>query len=260
MIIDVNAYLGHYAFRRLRHNDAESLLRLMDARRIDRAMVSSAAAITYRNAQSGNEELDAEVKAHLDRLIPFGVINPAYAGWEDDLRICVHDFGFRGLRLYPNWHRYALSDASCLELVHAATEANLIVAIPIRVEDPRERSWLVDVPDLSLADVTALVKSCPQTRFLILSGFGFRNSPLGRNSSGLPVNYSIEISRLTALLDSEIGFLVNELGADRIVLGTGMPFSYPDPALLKVDVLAASREQKEQILGGNAARMLEAKR
>src|SRR5262249_5964714 len=100
-------------------------------------------------------------------------------------------------------------------------------------------------------------KSCPRTRFLILSGFGYRDSPLGRKSSGLPANYAIEISRLTALLDSEIGFLMKELGADRIVLGTGMPFSYPDPALLKVDVLAASREQKEQILGGNAARMLE---
>jgi predicted TIM-barrel fold metal-dependent hydrolase len=259
MIIDVNAYLGHYAFRRLRHNDAGSLLRLMDARRIDRAIVSSASAITYRNAQSGNEELDAEVKAHRDRLIPFGVINPAYAGWEDDLKTCVHDFGVRGLRLYPNWHRYSLSDASCLELVHAATERDLIVAIPIRVEDPRERSWLVDVPDLSLADVATLVKSCPQTRFLILNGFGYRSSPLARKSSGLPANYAIEISRLTALLDSEIGFLMKELGADRLVLGTGMPFNYPDPALLKVDVLAASREQKDQLLGGNAARMLEAR-
>ena len=42
MIIDVNAYLGPFAFRRLRHNTAESLLKLMDARKIDRAVVSSA--------------------------------------------------------------------------------------------------------------------------------------------------------------------------------------------------------------------------
>ena len=31
MIIDVNAYLGPFAFRRLRHNTAGSLLKLMDA-------------------------------------------------------------------------------------------------------------------------------------------------------------------------------------------------------------------------------------
>ena len=76
MIIDVNAYLGPFAFRRLRNNTAASLLKLMDAKAIDRAVVSSATAITYRNAQSGNEELAEQVKPYRDRLIPFAVINP----------------------------------------------------------------------------------------------------------------------------------------------------------------------------------------
>lgn len=257
MIIDVNAYLGHFAFRRLRNNTATLLLKLMDARKIDRAMVSSASAITYRNPQQGNEELDAEIKVHRDRLIPFAVINPSYAGWEDDLKICVSDFGARGIRLYPKWHNYALSDARCLDLVRAATERKLLVSIPIRVEDPRERSWLLDIPDLPLADVASLVNSCPEARFLILNGIGFRNSPLGRKANGLPDNYAIEISRLSALLENEIGFLMEQLGAERLVLGTGMPFNYPDPALLKLEVLAAGREQKALIAGMNAARMLE---
>ena len=56
-MIDVNAYLGHFAFRQLRNNTAEGLLRLMDRKRIERAAVSSAASITYRNAHSGNEEI-----------------------------------------------------------------------------------------------------------------------------------------------------------------------------------------------------------
>src|SRR4029079_14673744 len=120
MIIDVNAYLGHFAFRWLRHNTAESLLKLMDARKINRAVVSSASAITYRNAQSGNEEIDAEVKAHRDRLITFAVINPAYAGWDDDLNACHESFAMRGVRLYPDWHNYRLPDPRCLELVRSA--------------------------------------------------------------------------------------------------------------------------------------------
>ena len=88
MIIDTNAYLGSYAFRQIRHSTAPALLGLMDEKGIDRAMVSSAAAITYRNTQSGNEEVAAAVAPHRDRLIPFAVINPAYAGWKDDLKIC----------------------------------------------------------------------------------------------------------------------------------------------------------------------------
>jgi predicted TIM-barrel fold metal-dependent hydrolase len=256
MIIDVNAYLGHYAFRRLRHNTAVSLLKLMDSRKIDKAVVSSAGAITYRNPQAGNEELAAEVKPHRDRLIPFAVINPSYAGWVDDLRTCRDDFGMRGLRLYPWWHNYTLSDRCCTALIHAATALNMVISIPVRVEDPRERSWLVNVPDVPLDAIVALVKAVPDARFLLLNGLGFRNSPLGKKGSGLPANYAIEISRLSALLENEIGHLIGELGAERIVFGTGMPFSYPDPALLKLEVLSASQDQKEKILWGNAARWL----
>jgi predicted TIM-barrel fold metal-dependent hydrolase len=256
MILDVNAYLGHFAFRRLRHITADSLLALMDAKGIDRSVVSSASAITYRNAHSGNEEVDAEMKGRRDRLTPFAVVNPSYAGWQDDLKACHERFGMPGLRLYPGWHNYRLSDACCLDLVHAAGERGMTVSIPIRVEDYRQRSWLVDVPDVALDDVSALVKACPDVRFLLLNGIGYANSPLGRKGDGLPANYRIEISRLTALLGNEIGTLVSSLGPDRLVFGTGMPFNDPDPALLKVEVLEASKEDKEKILWGNAAEWL----
>jgi uncharacterized protein len=258
MILDVNAYLGHFAFRRLRHNTADSLLALMDSKKIDRAVVSSASAITYRNAHSGNEEVDAEVKGHRDRLIPFAVVNPSYAGWEDDLKACHERFGMSGLRLYPGWHNYKLSDGCCLELVHAAGARGMTISIPIRVEDYRQRSWLVDVPDVALADVASLVKGCPSARFLLLNGIGIVNSPLGRKAVGvgLPENYRIEISRMTALLGNEIGTLISALGPNRLVFGTGMPFNVPDVALLKMDVLEASKEDKEKILWRNAAEWL----
>jgi predicted TIM-barrel fold metal-dependent hydrolase len=228
----------------------------MDARKIDRSVVSSASAITYRNAQSGNEEVEVEVKVHRDRLIPFAVINPTYAGWEDDLEACHERSGMRGLRLYPGWHNYRLSDPRCLDLVRAAAARGLVVSIPIRVEDPRERSWLVDVPDLSLDDVAALVRACPEARFLLLNGIGYARSPLGRAGGGLPANYRIEISRLSAFLDNEIAALINSLGPGRIVFGTGMPFNYPDPALLKLEMLTVGPEQKERIAWRNAAEWL----
>jgi len=256
MIIDVNAYLGHFAFRRLRHNTAALLLTLMDAKGIDRAVVSSADAITYRNAQAGNEEVAAEVKGHRDRLIPFGVINPFYAGWQDDLKICREEFGMTGLRLYPNWHNYTLSSPCCRELVTAATEREMIVSIPIRVEDNRQRSWLLNVPDIPLAEIVDLVKAHPKSRFILLNGIGYTASPLGRKDNGLPSNYAIELSRLSAVLANEIGQLIVNLGAERIMFGTGMPFNYPDPALVKLEVLDATGPDKEKIRSRNAATWL----
>jgi predicted TIM-barrel fold metal-dependent hydrolase len=257
MIIDTNAYLGFFAFRKLRNNTAEALLRLMDDKGIERAMVSSASAITYRNTQPANEDLAAAVSPHRDRLIPFAVVNPFYAGWCDDLKICHEEFGMKGLRLYPKWHNFALSDSCSHDLIGEAAERGMVVSVPIRVEDFRQRSWLVDVPDIPLAEIVDLVKACPQARFILLNGAGYTSSPLGQEDNDLPANYYIEISRLTAVLANEIGTLVSRLGADRIVFGTGMPFKYPDPSLVKLEVLDATAEVKEKIRGSNAASLLE---
>jgi predicted TIM-barrel fold metal-dependent hydrolase len=256
LIVDFNAYLGPFAFRRLRHQTAAELLRLMDAKGIDRAVVSSAAAITYRNAQAGNEDLADEVGAARDRLIPFAVINPSYAGWRDDLKACHERMGMKGVRLYPHWHRYTLDSSPCRDLIDEATGRRMAVSIPVRVEDPRQRSWLVDVPDVALADLAALVKACPDARFHLLNGIGYLNSPLGRKDNGLPENYCIEISRLNVLLNDEVEQLVANLGPDRVVFGTGMPFSYPDPAFAKIEVLAPDADVKEKILWRNAAKWL----
>lgn len=256
MMIDVNAYLGHFAFRRLRHNTAASLLTLMDAKKIDKAIVSSAAAITYRNAQAGNEEVADQIKGHRDRLIPFAVINPFYTGWQDDLKICHEEFGMTGLRLYPKWHNYSLSSPECQELINAATQRGMAISIPMRVEDSRERSWLLNIPDVPLAEIVELVKAHPKARFLLLNGLGYTGSPLGRKNNGLPSNYAIELSRLSAVLANEIGQLITNLGADRLMFGTGMPFNYPDPALVKLEVLDASEPDKEKIRSQNAASWL----
>ncbi len=256
MIIDVNAYLGHWPFRRLRHNDAEGLLALMDRAEIERAWVSSASAIFYKNAQAGNEELAEQVSGREDRLVPFAVINPAYVDWEHDLQVCVEQLGARGLRLYPHYHDYALSDPCCNELIAAAAEKDLVVSIPLRQIDQRQRHWLLEIPDVALPELEALVERHPDARFVFVNGAGFTGSRLGQPDSDLPDNYALGISRMRATMGNEVGALVENLGADRVVLGTGMPLKYPEPALLKVEVLDAPEEAKQAILGGNAERML----
>ena len=252
MIVDVNAYLGHFAFRRLRHNTASSLLALMDSKKIDKAVVSSVGAITYRNTQAGNEELAEEVRGHSDRLIPFAVINPFYTGWQDDLKICHEEFGMKGLRLYPKWHNYQLSNPCCRELVNDATERGMVISIPIRVEDNRQRSWLLNIPDVPLKEIVELVKARPKARFILLNGIGYTRCPLGRKDNDLPANYVIGLSRLSAVLANELGQLITNLGTERVMFGTGMPFNYPDPALVKMEVLDASKADKEKIFSQNA--------
>ena len=125
------------------------------------------------------------------------------------------------------------------------------------MEDPRERSWLVDVPDVPLDERGGPRQGLSRGAVPPANGIGYRGSPLGAKRSGLPANYRIEISRLTALLDDELGILIRDLGADRIVFGTGMPFNYPDPALLKLQVMSAGEEDRQRIAWKNVATWLE---
>lgn len=255
MILDVSAYLGHFAFRRLRYNTAAGLLTLMDRSRIDRAVVSSASAIAYRNPQEGNEELLAEIKPHADRFTGFAVLNPAYAGWLDDLKMCG-DAGMRGVRLYPRWHNYRLRDSSCLRLVEAATNLGMLISIPYRVEDRRQGSWLADIPDVEHDEVAQLIKAAPSAHFILVNGSGFTGSVLGRGNNGLPANYVVDMARVESAMGNELGRLIENLGEDRVVFGTGIPFHYPGPALAKMEILAQSPAVKQKIEWHNAAKLL----
>src|SRR6185295_14432470 len=110
MIIDVNACLGHYPFRSLRFNRAETMLGLMDRNGIGRAVVSSLHAVFYRDAHRGNEELREETKGHGSRLIPVATVNPKYVGWERDLAEAVERWRMKAVTLVPEHYGYTLAD------------------------------------------------------------------------------------------------------------------------------------------------------
>lgn len=257
MIIDSNAYLGHWAFRRLRYNTGDGLLRLMDRVGIDKACVSSASAIMYKNSHAGNEELREEIEGHEDRLIPFVVLNPAYGGWRRDLKWCHDVLGAKGLRLYPAYHRYTLDDACCHELIDAATELGMLISIPIVAHDPRLQHWLVQVEAVPCDAIARLVAAHPRARFIILQGVSFSNTPLVKQANQLPDNYWIEMSCMESFYGGELGAVKERLGARRIVFGTGICFRYPEPAFVRMEGLDATDEEKAGIFGGNVLELLE---
>lgn len=50
---------------------------------------------------------------------------------------------------------------------------------------------------------------------------------------------------------------LSQLGAERIVFGTGMPLKYPDPSFVKLEVLDASADVKAKVFADNALKLLE---
>src|SRR5690606_28359003 len=137
MLIDMNAYVGHWPFMQLKYKNCEGLLERMNRFGVDKSVISNLNGIFYKNTQSANEELHSEINSNRrfkDRFIPFAVINPIYAGWKDDLDTCVK-MGFKGLRLYPTYHDYEITDPQCIALVSRARDLNMPIAFTMRMED-----------------------------------------------------------------------------------------------------------------------------
>jgi len=251
MIIDVNAFLGHYAFRRLRHNRATELLAIMDHFGIARACVASADAILYRDSHMGNVLLREETLPYPERFWCYATINPAYAEWRHDLQECV-DWGFKGLRLYPKHHGYSLQDPETARLIGAAAEAGMPVSIPVRVEDPRQRHWLDIEATVSIEEALSTAEGHPAATFILTESV----PPLQPDSAIWArmrrVNLYLEMSRMTAVMENSIGFLVQHLGEDRILFGTGLPFKTPSASFLKMQALDAPDDAKQKVFGENA--------
>ena len=256
MIIDASAYIGHWPFRRLRYNTAEGLISLMDRNGIDKAIVSSINAVFYKNCQEGNEELAEEIEPYRDRLIPFATLNPKYIAWREDLERCVNDLGMKGLRLYPLYHRYNLLDPESRELLQEAAKRKLPVEIPVMLVDPRQHHWMDVDTQLSLNDILEAADKNPENTFIILNS-KTADPVLERCKSGKPPkNIFIEMSRLTAVLNKSIQAVISCLGVEKVVFGTGIPFHYAKPALIKMEILDISEEEKEKIYWKNISKLI----
>lgn len=253
-IIDAHAFIGNWPFRRLRRNDTAGVIAMMEQFGISKACVASADAVLYRDSHDGNKKLYDDTRAHADRFLLYATLNPAYAGWQRDLRECI-DLGFKALRLYPIYHGYSLEGSETLSIVDAATEAGLPVSFQCRIEDVRQRHWMDVIDNLDPERVLVLAEKRPKTTFLLLESILSypRDSDVWKRMHALP--FYVEFSRMTSVLGKDIEITVGALGPDRVLLGTGFPFKTPSPAFLKLECLDVDEELKQNIAGGNVRRL-----
>ncbi len=125
MLLDINAYVGHWPFKQLKYNTCESLLERMDRFGVEVSVVSNLNGIFYKNTQTANEELFDEIRSDRqfnNRFIPYAIINPIYAGWKNDFETSIGKMGMQGVRLYPLYHDYELTDPACIEVVKMARD------------------------------------------------------------------------------------------------------------------------------------------
>jgi predicted TIM-barrel fold metal-dependent hydrolase len=259
MLLDISASVGHWPFQHFNYNTCATLLERMNRYGVNTSVLGNLNGIFYKNTQSANEELYSELnsdKRFRDRFIPFAVINPIYAGWRDDLETCVSQFGMKGIRLYPLYHDYDLTDPSCIELLKAARDRNLVVALTLRMVDSRPRSWMDIQTEWSLKDVMPALRAVPDAKYMILNV---------ANSTDLDDTDSELLKRTSLIIDtsgralSKPGELLKKFGSDKFAFGTHSPILDYLTGRLRIESLReseADEQTKELLRSGNARKIL----
>jgi uncharacterized protein len=259
MLLDINASVGHWPFQHYNYNTCESLLGRMNNFGVNLSVISNLNGIFYKNTQSANRELYSEInsdKRFRERFIPFAVINPIYAGWRDDLAVCSGKFGFKGVRLFPLYHDYELTDPLCIELVRCVRDAGMVAAFTLRMVDSRPRSWMDIQKEWALKDIIPIIKSVPDAKYMILNV---------ANSTELTDEETECIKKADVLLDtsgraiSNLGTLLKKFGNDKFAFGTHSPILEYVSGRLRIESLReseADEQTKELLRSGNAKRIL----
>jgi len=262
MIIDYEAFIGHFAFRRVPNNDVAGLLKQMDREGIDVALVSALECVAYRNVQAGNEQLRDWLVEADGRLLGAAVVNPIYPRAAEDARLCAREFGMKALRLLPRYHGYQFGEevqaTGFRRVMAVAAELAAPVSITDEVEDPRQHHLLFRSSDLRPEEIAAAIQAYPEVNFVLerVSAGPVRQVHVLASGS---TNWHVDISSRGmhgASAHLGISDLLDRIGPDRILLGTGMALQYPRAPFLKLHSLDLDQETLRKIKGANAARLL----
>ncbi len=272
MLLDINAYTGHWPFKQLQYNTCSKLLDRMNRFGVDISVVSNLNGIFYKNTQSANEELFDEIRSDgrfKGRFIPFAVINPIYAGWKDDIETCVGKFGMKGIRIFPQYHDYDLTDPSLIELLKIARDRRLPVAVDIRMVDSRQKSWL-DIPvfvpkeekydiitlEWAVRNIIPMLREVPDAKYIVVNvANSFR---LNEEEMELVKNTDILFDTSGRTM-SGLSDLIKTYGKEKFAFGSHSPILDYLSGRLRIESLndtEADSSAKELLRSGNAKRIL----
>jgi len=235
-LIDHNALIGPYPFRRLPDPTPQRLIADMDRLGIERAWVGHVPSIFYRDCAAGNDELFAALASCRERLLPVPAVNPAWPGWQAEIARARVE-GCPAVRTYPSHYGFAAAGSAAGEVAGACAASGLELLLTVRLEDGRQRHRLDIAAELIGADVRALVRSDPAVRLLVTAAdralveeVHFGSTP----EQAARIRW--DVSGIWGPPEDHLAHLYRTVGRERFVLGTHFPFRLPESALARLEL------------------------
>lgn len=250
MRIDVHAYIGKWPYWPIPQSTPRDVVNTMDGAGVDCAVITSTRSL-FVNWPDGNAEASRAEADQPGRFVAFACVGPP----ELSHRLEANPFslrdqpGVRGVRLAPQFQTYhLLYEPFVDELCEEAASLSVPVQLPLRVL----MNW--GMPMLDLGWMVTIVERHPRTPWILTGLNYFHELRVGLALMRRFPSIHIETSCIQGF--QAIAKVVQEMGSDRILLGTGLPLQNAAAGIQKIERARIGEADREAILAGNARRLL----
>lgn len=225
--------------------DADGFVKKMDRLGINTTITAPWIGI-FHSGITGNEETIDAAKKYPGRFLGYSCCNVNYEH-EREAVTGYHDRTpdiFVGIKPYPPQYKFDLTGELCREWFEYANEHHLCALIH------------ADGDACYPEQTDILSERYPNVTFILAhSGASFDIARMNGAVAKKHDNVVLDIT-YTSTSRGMIEFLVNEVGADKVLFGTDSPMRDPTPQLAWVCYAKLSQEDKKKILAGNISRIL----
>lgn len=248
-VIDTNANLFQWPSRRLPLDETAALIEKLTSLGCQQIWASSYEAVLHRDLASVNQRLADACEQH-PVLRPVGAINPVNPGWTDDLQRCAQTHRMHAIRLLPGYHKYAVNDAACVQLIRQAAQLGLLIQIVVTLEDTRTQNPFMLAADVDVSPLPDVLAAVPQAVVQLL-GARLRGAVLEKVASCERI--FLDLSRFDGT--DAVSRLLEVVPADRLLFGTHAPFLIPEASLIRIAESELTTATCDAILSENAVRL-----
>lgn len=185
------------------------------------------------------------------RLLSFGGIHPDSSNYKEELRE-LKQLGFKGIKLHPDYQGAYFNDMRYKHIVEEASKLDLIISVHAGVD--------VGFPDpvhCTPKMAQEVIKEVKPTKLVLAHLGGWK---LWDEVEELLVHEPVWFDTAVAFgvcSDEQLKRIIVQHGADRILFATDSPWSGQKESIEHLGRLGLSKGEQEQILFGNAVRLLD---
>lgn len=245
-IIDLHAHMGPYFNMHIPASDPEKMIGIMDLCGIDKTVVSPNLGFSSDFVLANSLMLQA-VSSHHGRLYGACSVNGNYPELSlGELTRCFREPDVILVKLHPAGTKCRIDDRRLEAVYEFASKRKLPIL---------SHTWL-DNDLYGNQDLFASVaKSWPDICWIMGHSGGPYGSVHAVELALSAPNIYLDIA-LSMCPARQIEFFVKELGSERVLFGTDNPFIDPRPQIGRVGLARISHQDKVNIFGVNARRLI----